>query len=476
MDVKLTARFVITIVLVNISIFFVNIILGVTAMVKNSTGKGANLSKSIIYKNTKLSPEEFTRSFGQNISFKDGRIVINEDGKASLDKNELWIQILDEDGKEVINYRKPKQVQEKYTPMQLINSYKYMGGAEGLQSILIGSVDIANRQLSYIINFSRDKVNKTVILYNNAISDFMKDALTGLLIIDSIIAIIGGLLFSRKLTQPVGNIIDGVKTLSNGEYNLTFMVMESGIYSNVYRNLNNLSRILKSNESERRKNEKMRDEWIANISHDIKTPLASIRGYSELITGEYDFTEEEIKEYGEIIYEKSLYITELVDDLNLSTRLKNSALILNKKKVNLVTLTKEVIIAILNDTKYSDRDVELISEVEVLEKEVDSLLIKRCLTNLIFNAVVHNDKNVKIKVTLQNSDKAYIIISDNGKGISEGDLKYIFDRYYRGTNTGELHKGSGLGMAIAKQIIKNHNGDIKIESKLNEGTKITIEL
>ena len=475
MNVKITSRFIITIVVVNILIFFINIIVGFSIMIKNEA-YGFNFLKPITYENKKIDPETFTRKFGENIYIKNGKIEINEQGKKVLDENELWIQVLNENGNEVLNYRKPSEVQNKYTPIEIINTYKYIGGAEGVNSILASSVEVNGQQLSYIINFDYYKLNKSIILYDgDVLVKILRAILSAVLIMDSIIAILAGYLFSRKLTKPVKNIIGGVTTLSKNDYNLEFR--ERGLYKDVYANLNNLSRTLKNNERERKKLEKMREEWIANISHDIKTPLASIRGYAELMNGDYDFTVDEAKEYGEIIYDKSLYITELVNDLNLSTRLKNNALNLNKKKVNLVSLTKDVVIAILNDQKYSDRDIEFNTNVEVDEKEVDIILMKRCLTNLIFNAIAHNNEDVEIKVNFEKkNDKTYITIEDNGRGINEEDLKHIFDRYYRGTNTGEAHKGSGLGTAISKEIVKNHGGDIEIESKLNEGTKITIIL
>ena len=104
--------------------------------------------------------------------------------------------------------------------------------------------------------------------------------------------------------------------------------------------------------------------------------------------------------------------------------------------------------------------------------DIDKVLMQRVLNNLIYNALVHNDKNISIVVSVYKKDKIYISISDNGNGISEKDLENIFDRYYRGTNTGEAHKGSGLGMSIAKEIVNAHNGDITINSILGKGTDI----
>ncbi len=295
------------------------------------------------------------------------------------------------------------------------------------------------------------------------------------LIIDAIIALIFGYLFSRKLTKPMGEIVNNVDVLAKGNYGLC--AKERGIYKDVFVNINDLASVLRRNEIERKELDSMREEWLANITHDIKTPLASIQGYAEIISDkEYEFSKEEIQDYTEIIYSKSKYIKELVDELNLSTRLKNNALTLNKHNTNLVLLLRNIIIDILNDSRYENRDIEFTSNIDVIEKEVDTILFKRALTNLIFNAVVHNKEDVSIKVELKKIDRITVIIKDNGNGISTEDLKHIFDRYYRGTNTGEAHKGSGLGMAISKEIINNHGGDIKINSKLGHGTEITIIL
>ncbi len=122
--------------------------------------------------------------------------------------------------------------------------------------------------------------------------------------------------------------------------------------------LNSLSYKLKENELERKKIDKMRDEWIANISHDIKTPLSSIKGYAEFLEQDYDFSSEDIKSFAGIINNKSDYIKELVEELNLSMKLKNNESILKKEKVNIVSLVKNSVIDILNDSKYSKVDIK----------------------------------------------------------------------------------------------------------------------
>lgn len=306
------------------------------------------------------------------------------------------------------------------------------------------------------------------------INIYIKYAIISILIVDFIIAIIFGYIFSKGITKPVKAIIDGVDHLYNGDYEVYFK--EKGIYKNVLKKLNSLSYKLKENELERKKIDKMRADWIANISHDIKTPLSSIKGYAEFLEQDYDFSSEDIKSFAGIINNKSDYIKELVEELNLSMKLKNNESILKKEKVNIVSLVKNSVIDILNDSKYSKVDIKFECSEDKIFIDIDKVLMQRVLNNLIYNALVHNDKNISIVVSVYKKDKIYISISDNGKGISEKDLENVFDRYYRGTNTGEAHKGSGLGMSIAKEIVNAHNGDITINSILGKGTDINITL
>jgi signal transduction histidine kinase len=149
---------------------------------------------------------------------------------------------------------------------------------------------------------------------------------------------------------------------------------------------------------------------------------------------------------------------------------------LNKKHTNVVSLVRGVVIDILNNPQNSNVDIDFSATREVIDIDIDEILIKRVITNILYNAIVHNDENVAIEVKVEKKDRVHIFIKDNGKGIQEEELKYIFERYYRGTNTGKRHKGSGLGMAIAKDIVETHGGVINVESELLEGTKVEIIL
>lgn len=469
---RLTLKYLLSTVLVAMIIVQLNIVIifSIFSMVGIDSYKGES--------NTFTDIERKVRSFENNIFNKTNDIksvYVDEEGKNLLDKMNGWIQILDDDGDVIYNYNTPNGIRKKYNPLQLINTYKY-SGVEGNNSTVLASEKIINNNsYTYLIGLPMNKISKLSLIYESkSVGEFISKVITAIVIVDMIVATIIGYWFSKSLTKPVKNIINGVEDLSDGDYEVYYK--EKGIYKRVFSKLNHLSDKLKENEIERKKIESMRNEWIANISHDIKTPLASIKGYAELMHNDYDIDLNEVYQYAEIIDGKANYIKELVDDLNLTMKLRSDYSNISRKEKNIVSLVRGCIIDILNNANYSNVEIDFESSDESILIEIDETLIKRVINNLLYNSIIHNNETVKIKVNILLNDKVHIIIEDNGRGISQEDLKYIFERYYRGTNTGEIHKGSGLGMAIVRDVINAHNGDVKISSKLGIGTSVEVIL
>lgn len=466
----LTGRYLLSVVLVVILVIIINIVLVLVLLVAQTTAK-----KPLFFQNTEISAEAFTTGFRDYITMANDQVTISETGKEELEAKKAWIQILDEDGSEIYSYRLPEQVQKKYTPLDAIQMYKYKE-VDGETTVFASGKEINQKYYSYFIGIVDRNIGKYVLSYDyRTIFQIFKVGSVTFIIVDGLIALLIGYFFSKRLAKPVNSLIEGIKRLANKEYNLNYE--PKGIYKDVFYNVNYLSNELRVNENERKKLDKMKEEWISNISHDIKTPLASILGYAEMMKdAEYHFSLEEMMEYAEIIESKSLYIKEVIEDLNLTTRLKSKELTLNTKTINMVTLLRNMVIDILNDAKYADRHIEFQCNQETILSDVDEILIRRAVNNLIYNAIVHNDNNVKIVVRIEKKERIHITIQDDGKGIQKQELDRIFDRYYRGTNTGELHKGSGLGMAIANDIVKAHHGEIKVNSIMDQGTTIEIQL
>lgn len=468
MKVRLTARYVLSVAIVVGLVVIINVV--TIFFLANQQ----NQQVSAIASDNQLTT--FVRNFHQYIYLNaKQQIAIKPKGEKLLRKEEAWIQVLDEENREVFSYRKPEEIKEKHSPIEIINGYKYAGGMGDTSQILVGSTKLKQTTYTYLVGFPNNRLSKYIFIAEpNTFRQVFSLSTQILFIIDIIIAIVFGYLFSRGITKPVKTLISSVDTLYDGNYEIYFK--EKGLYINVLKKLNALSNKLKANETERKNLDQMREEWIANISHDIKTPLSSIKGYAEFLAQDYDFSAEDIKQYAMIIQDKADYIQELVNDLNLNSQLKNKVSILNLEQVNLVAFVKNTVIDILNDAKLTKVDISFESSDEVIMVEIDQKLMKRVLHNLIYNAIFHNKEQVKIKVRVYQTDKKYIEITDNGVGIKEEELANLFNRYYRGTNTGEAHKGSGLGMAIAKEIVHAHHGEINIESVYGEGTTVKIML
>lgn len=458
----LTTKFLVTLIFIVIIELFVNLIVWNEVIVYTKESL------------TTLTPEKFTLNFSRFIDFKNKIPFVKEDGKKQILKNDEWIQIIDENFKEVYSFNKPKIVPTKYIPIEYTHIYKY---DIANSSVFVSEKKYNNKSFSYIIGFPLKRVAKHTITFNpSALKSFFWNGVLLLLCINILVAIIiAYFLFGKRMAKPLQNIINGINNLSKGNYEARYP--EQGVYKGVFSNLNNLRKTLKESKEKREELEKMRDTWISSISHDVKTPLSSVKGYAEIMKDpDYTFSEDEIHEYSEIIYNKSSYIQSLVEDLNLTYKLKSKAFPLKKEEVNIIVLLQDIIVGILNHPLYSNRNVNFYFEEESIIAYIDKKLFKRALNNLIFNAIIHNNDDVQVDISIYKKDKIHIIIKDNGKGIPQKDLNYIFERYYRGTNTSASTEGSGLGMAISKQIIDAHDGSIKVESTLGEGTTINLTL
>ncbi len=418
-----------------------------------------------------MSPEKFTLNFKENINLKNDSINVSNKGLIALKNNSAWIQIVDENLKEVYSLYKPVKIPTKYSTFELIHANKY--DIEG-DTVFISKISYKNNTYLYLIGFSINNVAKHTLVYKPYFYINILKHIGFIFAIDVIvIVLLSYLILAEKFANPINEIIKGIRDLSLGNYNKTYK--PKGIYKQVFVDLNNLGNILNKTREDRKELENMRNQWIYSISHDLKTPLASIKGFAEIMKDpDYNFTGEEVKEYSVIIWNKSLYIQSLIEDLNLTNKLKNKLIPLKLTKVNLKKFIQEIIGEILNDPVFKNRNI-IFKDTDKIYADIDFNLMKRAITNLVINSLKYNDYNVIVEIHVYKTDSINIVIEDNGKGINENDLKHIFDRYYRGTNTSSV-EGSGLGMAIAKQVVNAHGGEIVIESKINQGTKITIRI
>ncbi|MFF2501241.1 sensor histidine kinase [Peribacillus sp. NPDC058075] len=421
------------------------------------------------------SAENFSRSFSQYVELIDDKPMVNEEGREKLRNNNAWIQFLNDKGEQVAAYYTPQKLQTVYSPVEIVQMYKYKE-MDAETTVFVGEA----HDFSYFVGVKDRGIGRYVMSYNYVnILKYINIILLLFLTVDIIIALVIGLLFGKRLTTPLNTLIEGIKQLRERRFKK--MSIPKGVYEDVFRNMNELSIKLDQYEKERDQLDQMREEWISNVSHDMKTPLASIHGYTEWMKDNAtELTPQELHEFTSIINRQSVYIKDLLDDLNLTMRLRNQRLPLHFEEVDIVGFIREMTIELLNDSQFGDKQVEFEANVDKATHNVDKKLLKRAIFNFIYNALVHNDENVVVKIQIddigpQSELHTKITIADNGRGIPDKDLEQVFERYYRGTNTASTH-GTGLGMAIARDIILAHKGKLDLTSVENKGTTITILL
>jgi signal transduction histidine kinase len=223
----------------------------------------------------------------------------------------------------------------------------------------------------------------------------------------------------------------------------------------------------------------LRREMIANVSHDLKTPLSTLQGYMEtLLLKDKDFTEDERKAYLETAINHCHRLGKLINELLELAKLESDQIQLQMELFNLNELVQDVVMKF--QLKADEKQIKL---VPVLNQalpfvEGDIGLIERVFENLMENAIRYTPENGTVEIRLQaGPNRIAVHISDTGSGIPEDELSHIFKRFYRIDHDGEKQTGhSGLGLAITRKILELHHSNIQVQSRLNLGTTITFHL
>lgn len=395
-----------------------------------------------------------------------------------LEKKSSFLVVLHEE--EVIfvgDRERLKQIQNEFPMFSLYTTQ----GDSGLyfddsQPFLLRKTDF---------NF-RDQSSGSVLIVTN-METFLPQVKRSL--IHLVICIIGIICFTafflvmwlyRGMVRPLNTLRTGIYRMKNGDLDFEMKGETDDEIGRICDDFEDMRRQVKILMEERLEYEEQMKMMISNISHDLKTPITAIKGYSEGIMDGVADTPEKMDKYLKTIYTKANDMTYLVDELSFYAKIDTNKIPYNFTKVNLdqyftdcmndLVLDLEVKNIELSYANQASKDIEVMVDIEQL---------KRVINNIIGNSVKYMNKDKgKIEVILAGEgDYVTITVKDNGKGVAKKELKKIFERFYRTDQSRNSAKnGSGLGLAIAKKIIHDHGGEIWADGEEGSGLSVIFTL
>ncbi|MBQ6125985.1 MAG: sensor histidine kinase, partial [Erysipelotrichaceae bacterium] len=262
---------------------------------------------------------------------------------------------------------------------------------------------------------------------------------------------------------------DEANKLAQGNYDAKF---ETKSFSEI----NDLASTLDDATQKLSKVNDLRKDLVANVSHDIKTPLTMIRAYAEMIKDISGDDPAKRNEHLDVILQETEYLDKLVSDMSELSKLQSGVLEASKENFDLKECIEQVVM--LLSQAIREKNIDLVLDLDECVVYADEIKISQVIYNFLSNALKYSDDNSKIIVRSRSSEeKVRVEVIDNGNGISAEALPYIWDRYYKvDKNFNRSVNSTGLGLAIAKAILEAHKARYGVESKLNEGSTFWFEL
>ncbi len=290
--------------------------------------------------------------------------------------------------------------------------------------------------------------------------------LAGLMLVMIVLSLLAMLLFAKALIRPITKLTAATKQLAHERFDTVLDIDRADEIGQLATSFNMMTEKLQEND-------RVRKEFISNVSHDFQSPLLNIQGYVDLLKNPL-LTEKERQEYAAIIELETKRLSTLTKQLLLLTSLDQSTRIVKRDPYRLDEQLKETV------RKYrwqiEEAQLQISYKLEQIIYDGDAGLLQNVWDNLLTNAIKYNVEGGSIHLKLQkNPTSLGILVEDSGIGMTTDQLAKVYDRFYR-ADASRTKQGTGLGLAIVKQIVELHGGTVQMESEMNAGTKVYIHL
>ncbi len=357
-----------------------------------------------------------------------------------------------------------------------IDSGKWRISAKHIEKVLNGGVVRVNdrtasppSQLNVGLPFQDSDsryalfIRPDLSLEENTIKRVMLTTLLLVLIIGSSIFVI----LMRYVVRPIQHLTEATKKVAVGDFTVR-------INSKRHDEIGDLSRSFDHMAHDLRHLEEMRQEFVANVSHEIQSPLTSIGGYARVLQDRM-LDELERKKYLGIIQKETERLSKLSENLLKMTTLDADNPMFHLRIYSLDEQLREVIVSL--EAMWAEKGIEVQVDLKEVQIEADYDQLSQVWINLLSNSIRYTESNGVITIQMkEKAGKVMVEVRDTGCGIPEVDQAHVFDRFYKADKARSSNGGSGLGLAIVQRIVHLHKGNISLESKVGIGTTITITL
>jgi signal transduction histidine kinase len=392
-----------------------------------------------------------------------------------------WAQVVDESGAEVTAVGAPPDRSTRYSAPELAVLADPYQRRDARYSYTLAPIERGQR-LSGMIILAIPR-SEAAQLFGGRLTTAIARSLwthfftgVGMAVLAAVLlALLVGVWYARRIARPLVRLSAELKATAAGDFSHRVPVQGKDEFAVLAVAYNDLAERLGAAQRERDRTEQARRDLVANISHDLRTPLTSVRGFTEALADPATPPESR-QRYAALVGARIRELDAMLADLLELSRLQ-ALPALKREPVDLPELVREQVIALMPQLEQAGLEVDVDLPDDLPPVALDGRLIGRALQNLLANAARHSSGASRVGVALFRSEGGLALeVSDNGPGIPAADLPMLFERYYQGTSATNRQRGTGLGLAIVRQIAENHGGRVGVRTAEGQGTTFTIWL
>lgn len=406
--------------------------------------------------NQRPSPEGVVGKVAKGLTMQGGSYSLDADAAKLLQDNQAWAMLLGENGRVQWQHQLPDDVPRaynlidvaKFSRYYLMDYPVYIWEHEG-GLIVVGYPK--SGYVKYQLNFLSEWISSLPV------------RLLWLLLINIAVALLVSIVIGTRLIRRLRPLLDGVHKLAREQ---EVQLDSKGIFGDLAQSINKTSTVLQHKTAALKVRDEARSNWIAGISHDIRTPLSMVLGYASEMEDNPELPSEQRQQAG-IIRSQGEKLRSLVSDLNLVSMLEYDMQPLHIKPVRLSVLAKQVVADFLNNGLDERYEIDIKLADEEIQIHGDEKLLLRAISNLVQNSVNHNPQgcSIMLETSLSRDRTRYrLIVSDTGRGIPQEQLAEITELPYSSRRKKPVHNGHGLGLPMVARIARAHHGSLMLDS------------